>query len=93
MTELSKYDIFRLKAEAISNVGSAIGYYVHDVDGDIKSYEDRKAERIDEIVRNGGDLEYGDYEIERCDRELARLKYQRELWEEFEKILNKKMGI
>lgn len=89
--ELTKYELFEWKAQAISAVGNIIAYRIIDEQNDIKYYETSIAETI---AQNEGDPDYNpdeDWRIENYRGYIAKANSIILLWQKLEKALEKEM--
>ena len=89
--ELTKYELFERKAQAISTVGNYIAYCINDKQNDIKYYETGIAETI---AQNEGDPSFNpdeDWHIENYRDCIAKANSVILLWQKLEKALEKEM--
>lgn len=89
--ELTKYELFERKAQAISAVGNVIAYRISDEQGDIKYYETSLAEILSQ---NKDDPDYNpdeDWRIQNYQNNIAKANSVILLWQKLEKALEKEM--
>ena len=89
--ELTKYELFERKAQAITAVGNIIAYRISDEQNDIKYYENSITETL---AQNEGDPDYNpdeDWRIQNYRDYIAKANTVILLWQKLEKALEKEM--